>query len=76
MSTKVEVERFDGNGDFGTWSRRMYAILVQQKVAKVLGGLNYLLESLTNDEKFENMELAFSTITLYLDDNVLSEVSS
>ena len=74
--TKIEVERFDGKGDFGLWRRRMYAILVQQKVAKALKGEKELPSTLTADQKSEMMELAFSTLTLHLDDKVLREVSN
>lgn len=49
MATKIEVERFNGSSDFGIWRRRMYAIRVQQKVAKALGGVEKLPETLTED---------------------------
>lgn len=70
------MERFHGNGDFGIWRHIIYAVLVQQKVAKALGGLERLPESLSEEQKLEHMELAFSTLTLHLDDKVLREVSS
>lgn len=61
MATRIDVKRFDGKGDFGIWRRRIYAILVQQKVAKALGGMKCLPESLTEEQKYEQMELAFGT---------------
>lgn len=76
MTTKIEVERFNGTSDFGICKRRMYAILVPQKVAKALGGLKCLLESHTDEEKYEKMKIACSTLTLHFDDNVIWKVSS
>lgn len=72
----MEVERFDEKGDFGIWRPRMHAVLVQQKVAKALGSLKCIPESLSDSEKSDMMEMAFSTITLHLDDKVMREVSS
>ncbi|KZV37607.1 transcription initiation factor TFIID subunit 2-like [Dorcoceras hygrometricum] len=62
MSTKVKVERFDGKVDFGIWRRRIYAILVQQKVVKALGGLRSFPEDLSEEEKSDKMELSFITL--------------
>ncbi|XP_075499116.1 uncharacterized protein LOC142537491 [Primulina tabacum] len=75
MGTKIEVDRFDGKRDFGLWRRRMYAILVQQKVAKALLGEKKLPDTLDPKKKDGILELAFSTLTLNLDDKVLREVS-
>lgn len=71
----MEVERFYGKGDFGIWRRRI-AALVQQKVAKALGSLKCIPESLSDSEKSDVMEMAFSTFTLHLDDKVMRKVSS
>lgn len=76
MATKINVERFDGKADFRLWRRRMYAILVQQKVARTLEGDKKLPETLSEDAKFDMMELAFNILTLHLDDKVLREVST
>lgn len=76
MAAKIELDRWDGKGDFGLWKRRMYAILVQQKVAKALSGEIKLPDSLTEDQKADMMDLAFSSLTLHLDDKVLREVAS
>lgn len=75
MAMKVEIGRFNGKGDFVLWRRRMYVVLVQQKVGKALGGLKCLPESLFENEKFKMIELAFSTVTLHLGDKFLCEVS-
>lgn len=49
----------------------MYTVLVQHKFAKALGGLKRLPKTFTEEQKYETMEMAFSTLTLHLDDKVL-----
>lgn len=46
MGSKIEVDHFDGTVDFGLWRRRMHVDLIQQKVARALGGEKKLPESL------------------------------
>ena len=36
-SSKFEIEKFDGKGDFSMWKKKMRAILIQQKYAKAIG---------------------------------------
>ena len=50
-SSKVEIEKFDGRGDFNIWRKKMKAILVQQKCAKALGGEKDLLENMSATDK-------------------------
>ncbi|XP_065874841.1 uncharacterized protein [Euphorbia lathyris] len=54
---------------------RMKAILVQMKVAKALKGEKEFLATMTKEEKEDLLELAYSTIVLYLGNKVLREVS-
>ncbi|CAM8971845.1 unnamed protein product [Rhodiola kirilowii] len=75
VSTKVEVDRFDGKGDFSLWRQRMRAILVQMKVVKALDGEKDFPATMTQDEKDEASELAYSTIILHLGDKVLREIA-
>ncbi|CAM8984589.1 unnamed protein product [Rhodiola kirilowii] len=74
VSTKGELERFDGKGDFALWKQRMKAILVQMKVAKALvaGGIP---DTVSAADKEEMQEMAYSTLILHLGDKVLREVS-
>ncbi|PON86502.1 hypothetical protein TorRG33x02_176960 [Trema orientale] len=30
-TSKIEIEKFNGKGDFGMWKKKMRAVLVQQK---------------------------------------------
>ena len=68
MASTWFVAQFDGKGDFALWRKKIRAILVQQKVAKILDEKN-LSESITKDEKKDMNELTYSTILLYLLDN-------
>lgn len=52
----------------------MRALLVHQKVAKALDKPEDLTEPLTESQKKEMDEIAFSLIILYLGDNVLRQV--
>ena len=49
-SAKFKIEKFDGKGDFGMWRKKMRAILVQQKVAKALGGEQKMPSTMTDEE--------------------------
>lgn len=75
MSARVELEKFDGKGDFGLWKKKMEALLVQQKVAKALLDPSKLPTTLSELEKEEIHDIAYSTIILHLSDNVLRRVS-
>ena len=35
-SSKIEIEKFDGNGDFSIWKKNMKAVLVQQKCDRAI----------------------------------------
>ena len=69
-STRFEVAKFDGMDDFALLRKNIRAILVQQKVAKILDEEN-LPETITESEKKDMDEMAYSTILLYLSDDVL-----
>lgn len=68
-TTKFELEKFDGSGDFELWRKKLRAISIQQKVAKALADMKDVQG--TNVEKTDMQEIAYSTIILYLSDNVL-----
>ena len=70
-STKVEIEKFNGRGDFNMWRKKMKVVLVQQKCAKALGGDKEFPEDMSAKYKQDAMELAYSLLILNLADNVL-----
>ncbi|KAA0059158.1 Transducin/WD40 repeat-like superfamily protein [Cucumis melo var. makuwa] len=68
--TRFEVSKFNGNGDFSLWRKKIRAILVQHKVAKILDEEG-LPANITESEKRDMDEMAYSSILLYLSDEVL-----
>ncbi|GJW38588.1 zinc finger, CCHC-type containing protein [Tanacetum coccineum] len=70
--TRFDIEKFDGNNDFGLWQIKMCALMVQQ-------GCDAALETLPADikagEKAALMKKAYSTLILCLGDRVLREVT-
>lgn len=73
---KMEIERFNGKGDFALWRQRMKAILVQMKISKAIDTEAKHAESVTAEDKAGMNELAYSTIALCLGDKVLREVAN
>ncbi|GJS33684.1 hypothetical protein Tco_0532066 [Tanacetum coccineum] len=70
--TRFDIEKFDGNNDFGLWQIKMRDLMVQQ-------GYDAALEQLPADmearEKAPLMKKAYSTLILCLGDCVLREVT-
>ena len=71
---KFDIEKFDGNNDFGLWRLKMHALLVQNGLHKALRGKNALSEKLSDEEKDELLEKAYGQILLFLSDGVLRKV--
>ncbi|KAA0060177.1 Retrovirus-related Pol polyprotein from transposon TNT 1-94 [Cucumis melo var. makuwa] len=69
-STRFEVSKFNRNDDFALWRKKIRVILVQHKVTKILDE-ERLPENITVSEKRDMDEMAYSTILLYLSDEVL-----
>lgn len=70
---KLDIEKFDGNGDFGIWRKKMRAVLVQQKVSIVLNEYTVW----RNSDKIEarNFWYCFHQYILNLSDWVLCKVN-
>ena len=54
MTAKFDIEKFDGNNDFGLWRLKMHALLVQNGLHKALRGKNALSD-------YSNLILSFLT---------------
>ncbi|XXG89857.1 hypothetical protein AAC387_Pa12g1759 [Persea americana] len=74
MSMKFDIEKFDGNNNFGLWRMKMHALLVQNGLHKALRGKNALSEKLSDEEKDGLLEKAYGQILLFLSDGVLRKV--
>ena len=64
-SMRFEVSKFNGKGDFALLRKKIKAILVQQKVAKILDEES-LPKSIIESEKRDMDEITYSMILLYL----------
>jgi len=72
--TKFEIEKFNGNGNFGLWQKRVKALMVQQGLHKTLQGKSAKPAG-TSNEDWEEIDLkATSTIQLCLADEVMYNV--
>lgn len=71
-SAKFEVAQFDGKIDFNMWCQKMKAILMQMKCVRALDGS--WPPEMTTAKKIELDETAWSTIFLYLSDNVIRTI--
>ena len=67
-STKYDVEKFCGKGNFSLWQRQIKDLLIQQEVHKALLGKEKKLEMMKGVEWVEMDEKAASTIRLNLSD--------
>ena len=67
-TTKYDLEKYNGKNNFGLWRLKMRAMLVQQGLEDVLGGISKLPNTLTDKEKKDIMDKAYSAIILSLDD--------
>ena len=76
MLTKFEVEKFDGRNNFSLWHIKMRALLVQQRLSKVLKGIEALLTTMSDEENDELMEKTHSAILLRLGNEVLREITN
>lgn len=74
VSTKFEIEKFDGKNGFNLWRVKMRALLVHQGINEALRGEANLPATLTDKEK-DILEKAHSAIILSLGDRVLREVT-
>ncbi|KAK3000950.1 hypothetical protein RJ639_021401 [Escallonia herrerae] len=61
--TKYDLEKFDGSNDFSLWRMKMCAVLIQQRLLKVLKGKQGLPDTMSANEKEDMLERAHSAIT-------------
>ena len=66
LTTKYDIEKFNGINDFGLWKMKMEAILIQQGIEKALLLDKDLLESVTEKERQEFQRKAYNSNILSL----------
>ena len=77
MTTKFDIEKFDGRNDFNLWQVKMKALFEQQGLSMALNEAQ--IASLTEEEKKEQkvpkiLKKAHSAIQLCLSNEVLHKV--
>ena len=72
---KFDIEKFNGNNDFGLWRLKMKAVMMQQGLWDVLKGGKEEAEEKTDIKKSNLHDKAYGTLILNLSDRVLREVS-
>ena len=72
--SKFEIEKFTGDNDYGLWKMKMRAVLVREGLSATLDGESSLPETLSEKEKKDLLDRAYSTLILGLGDKVLREV--
>ena len=73
-STKYDVEKFCGKGNFSIWQKQMKDLLIQQGVHKALLGMEKKSETMKDVEWVKMDEKAASTIRLNLGDEVIHNI--
>ena len=73
-SSKYDVEKFCGKGNFSLWQRWMKDLLIQQGVHKALLGKEKKPETMKDVEWVEMDEKAASAICLNLGDEVIHNI--
>ena len=74
LTTKYDIEKFNGRNDFRLWKMKMESILIQQGVEKALLLDKDLPESVTEKWMQEFQRKAYGSIILSLSDQVLRKV--
>ena len=77
-STRFDLEKFDGSGDFSLWKEKMMAVLIYQKLDSALEEITEKEEKYSDALKKGDAEIvmkqARSAIIMNLSDNVLRQV--
>ncbi|KAL6493219.1 hypothetical protein OROGR_032978 [Orobanche gracilis] len=76
MSTKFDIEKFDGKISFSIWRVQMSAVLIQSGLKKALDGKSKKPDTMTDKQWDELDEKALSSIQLCLYKEVLREVAN
>ncbi|KAK2973379.1 hypothetical protein RJ640_024862 [Escallonia rubra] len=74
ISTKYDLERFDGSNDFSLWRMNMHVLLIQQRLLKPLKENQGLPKTMSTNKKEDMLEIAHSALLLCLADNMLRKV--
>ena len=68
---RIDIDKFDGNGDFRIWRRKIRALLAQQRLLKALDDPIIWPEEISEEQKNEVLETATGTIIFHLTDSII-----
>lgn len=69
-TARLEIDKYDGKGDFSIWRRKASAVLVKNKVLPTISRPEDYPESWKCEVLKEKLDSARSTLVLHLCDNV------
>ena len=75
ITTKFEVDKFNGRDDFSLWHVKMCALLIQQGLSKALKGRKALPSMMFDEKNDKLMEKAYGVILLRLSNEMLHEIA-
>lgn len=55
FTLKLDIEKFDENGDFSIWMKQMRVVLVQKKFSIILSNNPQFQEIITSQKKSESL---------------------
>lgn len=68
---RIDIEKFDGTGDFCIWRRKISALLAQQRLLRVISDPVLWPEDILQDQREEMSETAMGTIIFHLSDSII-----
>lgn len=68
---RIDIDKFDGNGDFRIWRRKIRALLAQQRILKALDDPIIWPEETSEEQKNEVLETATGTIIFHLTNSII-----
>lgn len=73
-TTKFEIDKFNGLGDFALWTKKVKAFLNSQKALKALDDPKTLPATMSDEERQNIEEIVYGILILNFSDNVLQQV--
>ena len=73
---RIDIDKFDGSGDYRIWRRKIKALLAQQRLLKAIEDPIIWPEGTTEDQKNEILETATGTLIFHLSDSIIRQIDS
>ena len=73
--SQLVIDKWNGDNDFEKWQWKMKAVLRRNRVHRVVFDTHLLPEDISDVEREEMEEWAFTTLQLSMGENVISEIS-